>query len=712
MKNTANKPLSAWRPITTDTFVYGVPHYPEHVDESYWDRDAARMAECGFNTVRLGEFAWHLFEPIEGRYDFGLFDRAIEGLAAHGIQTILCTPTATPPRWLTAKYPEILRVDGQGRRMHHGSRQHADTAHPLFRAYSCQITEAMATHYRDNPHVIGWQTDNELNTSMSVSYSAASEAEFQIFCEHKYGTIEALNAAWGGNFWATAYRSFDQVVLPRPNAPVHCSPGHVQDYHRFLAFATMRFQRDQVEILRRMNPDWFVFHNMGRLADVDFRGGFADDLDFVGYDVYPLLHEEKWRTGGHAHQQASFLDKCRGFAGNFIVPEQQSGFGSQVVFSTLVPEPGEMRRMAFSSLAHGADGLMFFRWRPAHFGAEIYWMGILDHDDIPRRRFDEAKQIGQEIQALAPALLGTAVRIDVGIAGADFDNEIAHETYPIGFPSPQDDGTLLHRACFMRGIATGFAHPEDTLERLKIFYVPHWLMFDDDWVARLARFAENGGTVIIGARTGSRDRHNHVIRTSAPGPALSALTGVTVEEFGRLAAPDQGEMMDRDRPGAGHYVETARDTESGRRRYHFTFAGRELTAGHGYEILEPAVDAEVIGTWSNRFLAGRAAITRRRVGSGQVIYLGTYLTDDLAEALVDWLAAEADIAPLVEGLPTGIDATLREAEGRRLLFLLNTEHTPTRITNPPTGTDLLTGATVEDTLALNGYGCAVIRLRD
>ncbi len=251
----------------------------------------------------------------------------LPGSADTASVTILCTPTATPPRWLTAYYPEVLRVDGNGRTMAHGSRQHADTASPVFRAHSQRITRAMAEHYRDNPHVIGWQTDNELNTSMSRSYSAATRREFQNYLETRYPDIGALNQAWGGDFWATAYDNFDQIVLPFEFAPVFPSPGHLQDYHRFLAFAVARFQHDQVTILRAANPAWFIFHNLGALEDIDFRGQFSADLDFLGFDLYPMLYDEIQRIGGHGEAQALHLDICRGFTGNFIVPEQQSGFG-------------------------------------------------------------------------------------------------------------------------------------------------------------------------------------------------------------------------------------------------------------------------------------------------------------------------------------------------------------------------------------------------
>ncbi|CAN7642699.1 beta-galactosidase [Rhizobium rhizogenes] len=709
--NTSTKDLSVWRTIKTDRFLVGTPHYPEHVDESYWERDAKRMAEAGFNVVRLGEFAWHIFEPKFGTFDFDLFDRAIAILARHGISTIMCTPTATPPRWLTAAHPEVLRVDGNGRTMSHGSRQHADTASPVFREHSKRITKAMAEHYRDNPDVIGWQTDNELNTSMPESFSAATLKEFQSYLAAKYGTIDKLNFAWGGDFWATAYDDFSQVVLPIDFGPTFPSPGHLQDYHRFLAFSTARFQHDQVEILRVTKADWFIFHNLGGLRDIDFRGQFSTDLDFVGYDIYPMLYDEFQRIGNHAKVQALHLDICRGFSGNYIIPEQQSGFGSQPGFCTLTPEPGEMRRMAMSSVARGADGLMFFRWRPAHFGAEIYWMGIIDHDDVPRHRYDEAKRFATEMTALKDKILGTHVRMDVGIAGSDFDNQEAHKTYSIGLPSPQDDAVLLHQYCYDRGIACGFIHPEDDLSRLKLLYVPHWVMWKGGWTERLEAFARGGGTVIIGARTGTRDENNHVIREAAPGSSLARLTGVTVEDFGRLAAPGANGLFDVMSRSGGLVMPPNRPAESHNRVRRFTIGNRELEGAHFYENLAVADDVEVVATWSNRYAEGVPMATSRRVGKGRVLYLGTYLTAELTAALSDRTFADAGVEPLIPGLPDGVEVTMRQNDERRLLFIQNYTDQHAELTGVPCGANLLDdGKSVTGALSLEAYGCAIVEL--
>jgi len=443
------------------------------------------------------------------------------------------------------------------------------------------------------------------------------------------------------------------------------------------------------------------------MTDIDFRGPFSRELDFNAYDFYPLLHDEMQRLGGPGPVHAQHLDVARSHSGNFIVPEQQSGFGSQPPFATLTPEPGEMRRMAYSSVSRGADGVMFFRWRPAHFGAEIYWMGVIDHDDIPRRRYDEARQFATEVTALKDRLLGTHVRMDVGIAGADFDNDEAHKTYAMGLPSPHDDALVLHGHCYRRGIPVGFIHPEDDLTPLKVLYVPHWLIWHEAWTTKLADWVSQGGTLILSARTGSRDANNHVIHDTAPGKSLSSLAGVTVEEFGRLAPPGGDGLF-----ALGGMYDTSgkravKETESSRRQYCFRLGNREFTAAHMYEHLKLAEGTDAAGRWSNRWLEGEAAISRRGVGKGQVIYMGTYLTEEMMPAFEDQFLSPAGVAPLVENLPQGLEITVRQAEDRRLLFVLNTTAEAIDLPELPSGEAL-----VDDRAgsSLPGYGVAILDL--
>ena len=189
--------LSHKRPVNFNRFWFGCAYYPEHWDESILQADPKRMHEAGFNVVRMAEFAWTRMEPQEENYDFSLFDTAIERLGKEGVSTILCTPTATPPRWLTVKHPEILRVNSDGVPMEHGSRQHCCHSNSLFRKYSKAITKAMAEHYAGNPNVVGWQTDNEFLCHFSECHCESCQKGFREFLKEKYGDIDKLNSAWG-----------------------------------------------------------------------------------------------------------------------------------------------------------------------------------------------------------------------------------------------------------------------------------------------------------------------------------------------------------------------------------------------------------------------------------------------------------------------------------------------------------------------------------
>ena len=369
--------------------------------------------------------------------------------------------------------------------------------------------------------------------------------------------------------------------------------------------------------------------------------------------------------------------------------------------------------MALSSVARGADGLMFFRWRPAHFGAEIYWLGLLDHDDVPRRRFAEACAFGKDLAALRGGLLGTRVRMDVGIAGGDFDNQECYRTYPMGLPSPEEAGGVLHRTLYQQGIAAGFIHPADDLTKLRVLYVPHFMMWDEAWTANVRSFVEGGGTLIVGALTGTRDASNHVHRELAPLGGLAELLGVRVEEFGRVAASGSDGLFEPPAKAAG--LGPARQGRlpacSVGRTYKLRIAGEEFAADHLYEklLLEP--DVTPLACWSTRWLAGQPALTIRHVGQGRAMYLATYLTEGLAAKLVEMLQTEVGLAPLLPELPAGVEVTERCADdGRRLLFVINTSDGPVEVVLPMAGEDLLTGKTAKGMLPLPAYGAAVIRV--
>jgi len=345
------------RPSRWNRFLFGVVYYPEHWTTNERRDDVRLMAEAGVNTVRMAEFAWDRMEPEEGVFDFSFFDEAIRELSAVGISTVLCTPTAAPPRWLTEAHPDWLRVDADGRTMVHGSRQHVCTTHPGFREASRRITLAMAEHFSGNRDVIGWQTDNELNCHFRECHCEACQSAFRQWLEAKHGGVAALNAAWGTIFWSQTYDRFEQVRTPLIDRPTHPNPSQQLDYFRFLSDAVVSFHRDQTGILREANRNWWITHN-GMFPRLDY-WKLAGDLDFLGIDVYPGFADKTPEAYAWA---ACLFEDCRAVSGTFVVPEQQAGPGGQRPYLHRTPQPGQMRlwagqagcqpRDAFETLLH------------------------------------------------------------------------------------------------------------------------------------------------------------------------------------------------------------------------------------------------------------------------------------------------------------------------------------------------------------------------
>ncbi len=637
----AASPLSHRRPIHTERFHFGAAYYPEHWEPEYLKRDAQRMREAGFNLVRLAEFSWHLLEVEEGRFDFAWLDHAISVLAEEGIDSMLCTPTAAPPRWLTRRYPQVLREDAHGRRMQHGSRQHASHFSEEFRVCSRHISEAMAQHYARNEHVLGWQTDNEFHCHFAEDHCEAAQQAFRDFLKLKYqGDLHALNHAWGTGFWAQHVDSFDDILTPRAEAPTHQNPSQVLDYQRFLSWGVTRFQQEQVEILRRANPEWWITHN-GCFGSIDYRGPFTEELDFLSYDSYPFFDLD---PGQRRFSHSFNLDYVRAYSGNFMVLEQQSGPGGQTGYLHDTPEPGELRRMAYASIAHGADGLLFFRWRSCRFGAEEYWCGILDHDDVPRRRYREVKQLGEELQRIAPELLGSSVHIDVAVAAVDFDAQAAHHALHHGLPGPRQAAEELHRVFHEQGFATGVVHPAEELSGISLCVIPHMPLFKAEWVPGLEAWVREGGTLVVGPRTATKDEHNQVLAETAPG-CLRELCGVQVQEMGRQNRPDLRPLT-------------------------LELGGEELQSDRWYEQLQVDEGVDCLARWNSRHLSGSAAISCRRLGEGRVIYSGSWLNAELMQMLIRWLQNEAGLM-IPESLAPGVERVIRKhPDGRELHLYL------------------------------------------
>src|SRR5215212_6049719 len=350
-------------------FTFGVDYYPEHWPEARWSVDAQLMAEAGFNTVRLAEFAWSRLEPQPGVFDFAWLVRAILG-----------TPTASPPPWLMQAQPDLFRVDEQGRRLTFGNRREYCPSHPLYHDCTRAIVTVMAEHYAPHPHVVGWQIDNEFGDRC---YCPVCRDAFQHWLRRRYETLDALNGAWGTIFWSHVYTDWSQIPVPvatggSPN------PGLALDFARFASDTYVAYQQLQIDLLRSRTSGQFITHNlMGFGYDKINYYDLARELDLVTWDNYPRT---QWSLAADVDPSGPALAAATMYGLKqqpFWVMEQQAGPGGWELVSVM-PRPGELRLWAYQQIAHGADGIIFFRWRTARHGAEQYWHGLLEHDGRAR----------------------------------------------------------------------------------------------------------------------------------------------------------------------------------------------------------------------------------------------------------------------------------------------------------------------------------------
>lgn len=504
----------------------GVCYYPEHWPEEMWARDAARMVETGITHVRIGEFAWALFEPDPGRYDWDWFDRAIETLGDAGLKLILGTPTATPPKWLIDQHPEILAIDAQGRERGFGSRRHYCFSSPLYREHSRRITTEMAGRYGEHPAVVMWQTDNEYGCHDTVeSYSPAALAAFREWLAARYGDIDTLNRAWGNVFWSQTYRSFAEVETP-VGTVTEPNPSHVLDYQRFCSDQVVSFNREQVEILRRLSPGREITHNfMGAFMAFDHHKVGAD-IDIATWDSYPLgfldlspvSEDEKqhWLRQGHPDFQAFHHDLYRGCSGKWGVMEQQPGPVNWAP-NNPAPLPGMVRLWSLEALAHGADLVSWFRWRQCPFAQEQMHAGLLRPDDQPAPALAEARQVADDLASIAGQ---DNRRGDVALLFS-YDGQWTHQA------QPQGAGLDLLRQAFETygvlrrlGLDIDILPPGADLSGYRLVVIPGLPQLSGEDVAGLAKL---DARILCLCRTGSKTQSFQLPPDLPPGPLQTHL---------------------------------------------------------------------------------------------------------------------------------------------------------------------------------------------
>jgi beta-galactosidase len=656
-----------------DSFRFGVCYYPEQWPESYWEEDARRMQECGVNTVRMGEFGWASMESREAHYDFSLFDRAIDSFGRHGIKTIFGTPTAAPPKWLTHKYPEVLGVLDTGQRVNDQSRRQYCYNSPVYRKFSRKIVEALAQHYRDNTNIIGWQIDNEMNNENPECYSDSCRVAFRTWLRNKYGTLDELNARWGTVFWSQTYSDWAQIDLPFPTPAFH-NPALMLDYKRFISDSATSYLGDQIEILRRYRPNDFLTHN-GVFKNIDYYN-FSRPLDLYAYDNYPTFENSpRYVTG-------AMLTLVRGFNGRFMIMEELTGPAGQT-YLLRSPRPGEARLWAIQTVAYGGDGLLHFRWRAAQRGAEEYWYGVLDHDNVPRARFAEFKQEGQELQKLGPQIVGSKVVSGIAVI-KDFEDEWVFDyqylTKEINVGAVY---CALFQAASEQRFNIDFVGPTADLSGYKLVFAPQLALMDDKLSERLQQFVARGGTLILSAHSAIKDRDNAFTANTIP-IGLTNLFGIELESFQTYQPPSGSNNAVRFDDGVAPPVSV--------------FA----------EVLRPRT-AQVIGRWERDYFKDLPAATEQSFGKGKAVYYGSFFNPDSARYLMKRYTGEIGLKPLLADVPEQVEVTSRTDGSTEFYFLLNHGDSPVSVNVGDGFSDVLTGEAQANSFTLPPFDYRVLK---
>ncbi|WP_342424403.1 beta-galactosidase [Paenibacillus sp. FSL E2-0178] len=652
----------------------GVDYYPEHWDESMWESDIRLMKETGVKVVRVAEFAWSRLEPAEGEFDFTWLDRALELFHAYGIQIVIGTPTTTPPRWLTSAYPDVLPVYADGGVYHPGVRGHRCYNSVSLRKYGTRIVEALARHYSSHPAVTGWQTDNEFG--MLDCHCDSCNLAFRSWVQKKYGTTEQVNAEWGTVVWSGEYSSWDELTVPYGGSPFQ-NPSMLLDFQRFQWEAAVAFQKTQTEVLRAVCPQHFITHNFHSYPQRLDMHGLAEDLDVAAFDYYPNPSPQKQATAPYSG--ALSLDLTRGIKRrNFWIMEQLSGPPGCWFPMWRTPYPGLIRAYSWQAIARGADTVVHFRWRSAAAGAEQFWHGLIDHSNVPGRRFAEFAQLCGEVNQLAPLLEGSRVISQAAIL-------YSHEQMAALRIQPQAEGLdyyenikQYHRALTRLGIGCDVIGWRQPLEGYKLVIAPSLYLHDEAAAQLLEDFAAGGGTVILTSRSGVKNMNNICVMQPLPG-LFSRAAGVTVEEYDPV----------------GGEVHLLRGSD-----------GTRYECSQWCDILRPE-GAEPIVWYEDDFFAGAPAVTVNRFGAGRVYYIGTHAEESYWVKLLGDLAPEAGL-PLFPELPDGVQAFTRTGDKGELLFLLNLSRTPQTVGLDKLYLSALTGTLMTGPVELAAYGVEIL----
>jgi beta-galactosidase len=655
-----------------DAILMGTAWYPEQWPEAAWEKDVALMEASHLKVARIGEFAWSSMEPAEGKFEFSWLEHAVRLLEKHHIAAVLGTPTATPPAWLTQKYPETLRMETDGRRVVHGNRAHASVTSLKYLELCRRITQEMATRFGHDPNVVGWQIDNEYGYAL-MSYDDVSRRQFQDWLKSKYKTLESLNQHWTTAYWSEAYDNWSEIPIP---VGEH-NPGLMLEWKRFVSYAWARYQQNEMDVIRaHTNGRQFITGNlMGIGWDGIDQFLISSPLTFVSWDDYVGSGHLDPVSNGMSH------DGMRGLKQqNFWIMETQPGAVNWAEINNFL-DKGEVRAMAWHAIGHGADDVNYWQWRSALNGQEEMHGTLVGPDGAAVPLLEEVARTAAEFEKAQSAFRGTHIISEIALL-QDYDSRWALEFQKhTNRYHAMSVTKSYYRA--LRNIAQSLdiVSPYAPLSNYKLVVAPCLNVLPEALARHLLEYVQAGGHLVLGPRSGMKDEYNALLPQRQPGFLTSAL-GARVEQYYAL---------EKDAPLSGTW-------------------GIGIASVWAEQIKPSTSDAEILlhyGT-SNGWLDGQAAAITRTLGKGRITYIGAILDDKLMSAAANWMTQQSGVTSLFGPVPDGIEVSQRVGNGKQVFVLINFTQEKQKTTLPHSMLSVLDGLQVKD-VELARYGVAILQ---
>ncbi|MFZ0319670.1 MAG: beta-galactosidase [Candidatus Sulfotelmatobacter sp.] len=652
-----------------NAILMGTAWYPEQWPESRWEEDLGLMEAANLKVVRIAEFAWSRMEPSEGHYDFDWLERAINLAAKHHIVSVLGTPTATPPAWLTQKYPDTLRIEADGQRVTHGNRAHASSTSPRYREFCRRIAEQMAIRFGHNPNVVGWQIDNEYGYAL-MSYDAVTRQQFQDWLKAKYKTLANLNARWTTSYWSQTYDNWEEIPIP---VGAH-NPGLMLDWKRFVTYSWTSYQQNQIDAIRQhAEARQFITGNLMGFFDGFDHYTITEPLTFASWDDYVGTGHVDPAYNGLSH------DLTRGFKRqNFWVMETQPGAVNWSALNNFLNR-GEARAMAWQAIGHGADDVNYWQWRSALNGQEEIHGVLVGPDGTPVPFYDEVAQTAHEFAKVESAFRDTAPLSEVALLYS-YDSHWAIQFQK--HTEKYDDITLLksyYRALRKFSQSVDVVSPYAPLEGYKLVAAPSLNVLPRDLANHLLEYVRNGGHLVLGPRSGMKDEFNALLPQRQPGYLVDPL-GARVEQYYAL---------EKDVPLSGAWGE-----------------GQASIWAEQLKSLTPGAEVLLKYGKSNGWLDDQPAVITRSYGKGRITYIGAVFDDKLMDAAADWMMHKSGAMPVFGPVPDGVEVSRRVGPGKQVFILINYSQENRQVILPHTMNLAFDGKSAA-TVDLAPYGIAI-----